>query len=128
MVSYNKKFLRWFFFGLKDNIIEKKKKIEKSKKISLKPIKKTSKKIVKVDFTKIEGIGPKIQTVLRKNKIYTYKDLENSKIENIKKILNKNSLQRHIPDTWPKQAKMAREGRWKELEKWQDELFGGRKR
>ena len=31
-----------------------------------------------------------------------------------------------VPGTWPEQAKMAHEGRWDELKKWQDELDGGK--
>jgi len=30
------------------------------------------------------------------------------------------------PSTWPKQAEMARDGKWDELNVWQDELDGGR--
>ncbi len=30
------------------------------------------------------------------------------------------------PGTWPEQAKMAAEGKWDELKKWQDELNGGK--
>jgi len=29
------------------------------------------------------------------------------------------------PGSWPKQAKMATEGKWDELKKWQDETKGG---
>ena len=29
------------------------------------------------------------------------------------------------PATWPKQAKMAADGKWDELKKWQDEMDGG---
>jgi hypothetical protein len=32
----------------------------------------------------------------------------------------------HDPTTWPKQAKLAMEGRWDELKKWQSELDKGR--
>ncbi len=32
----------------------------------------------------------------------------------------------HDPETWPKQAEMARDGKWDELKVWQDELDGGR--
>ena len=32
----------------------------------------------------------------------------------------------HVTDTWPAQAKMAAEGKWDELKKWQDELDGGK--
>jgi hypothetical protein len=32
----------------------------------------------------------------------------------------------HNPETWPKQAGLAAEGKWDELKEWQDELNGGR--
>ena len=32
----------------------------------------------------------------------------------------------HDPETWPKQAELARDGKWDELKKWQDELDGGK--
>ena len=35
-------------------------------------------------------------------------------------------LASHDPETWPKQAEMARDGKWDELKTWQDELDGGR--
>jgi large subunit ribosomal protein L21 len=28
-------------------------------------------------------------------------------------------------ETWPKQAQLAADGKWDELQKWQDELDGG---
>jgi len=33
----------------------------------------------------------------------------------------------HDPTTWPKQAKLAADGKWDELKKLQDELDGGKK-
>ena len=32
----------------------------------------------------------------------------------------------HTPDSWPKQAGMAAEGKWDELKKWQDAMDGGK--
>jgi len=32
----------------------------------------------------------------------------------------------HDPTTWPKQADMAAKGEWDALNKWQDELDGGK--
>jgi len=34
--------------------------------------------------------------------------------------------QMHDPKTWPMQAKMAADGEWKKLKKWQDEHSHGR--
>jgi len=30
-----------------------------------------------------------------------------------------------VPDSWPKQAQMAADGKWDELKKWQEEVKGG---
>lgn len=32
----------------------------------------------------------------------------------------------HDPTTWPDQAALARDGKWDELKKWQDELNKGK--
>ncbi len=78
------------------------------------------------DLTKVEGIGPKISSLLIEAGYKTFADLAKAETEAIKQILVDNSLQQHVPDTWPKQAELAAEGKWEELEKWQDELDGGK--
>lgn len=78
------------------------------------------------DLTKIEGIGPKIQSILKSKGIRTFADLSKAKTKDLKEYLEENSLSYHDPSTWSKQAKMAAEGQWEELEKWQDELDGGK--
>lgn len=82
----------------------------------------------KEELTKIEGIGKKIEALLYKHKISTYKDLSKSTITSLKAILeaagNKYSL--HNPGSWPKQAKLAAAGKWEELEALQRQLKGGK--
>lgn len=75
----------------------------------------------------IEGIGPVIENLLAKNKITTFKQLSNKKASDIKKILDKEGpkFQMHDPTTWAKQAKLASEGKWAELDKLQNVLDGG---
>ncbi len=82
----------------------------------------------KDDLTKIEGIGPKIQDILVKNGLDTYEDLANCKAKGLKMILEAEGsrYQMHDPTTWPAQARMAADGKWDELKKWQDELDGGK--
>ncbi len=84
---------------------------------------------VKDNLKKVEGIGPKIEQLLFDAQIYTWKALANTKVEVIQAILDKAGprYKMHNPETWPEQAKMAAEGKWDELNKWQDELKGGRK-
>lgn len=79
------------------------------------------------DLTKIEGIGPVIQKLLKKNKIMNFEDLSKTKVDKLKKILEDASLLHlHDPRTWPKQAQLAFEEKWVELEEWQDVLIGGK--
>jgi len=80
------------------------------------------------DLRKIEGIGPKIAEVLTNGGIVTFADLGNSTPEKIREILDaaEGNFAAHDPGTWPKQGKMAADGNWDELKKWQDELDGGK--
>ena len=77
---------------------------------------------VKDDLTKVEGIGPKIKGLLNDDGIWSFVQLSKAEISRLQKILD-NAGPRyrvHNPKTWPDQSKMAAEGKWKELEKWQD--------
>jgi len=77
------------------------------------------------DLKKIEGIGPKIASTLVESGIATFADLAKSKSEKISEIIAE-VRGNHVTDTWPAQAKLAAEGKWEELKKWQDELDGGK--
>ncbi|MBJ2175360.1 hypothetical protein JBL43_13990 [Aureibaculum sp. A20] len=82
---------------------------------------------IKDDLTKVEGIGPKIKGLLNDDGIWSFKQLSESELSRLQKILD-NAGPRyrvHKPKTWSAQAKMAAEGKWTELAKWQDELKGG---
>ncbi|TBN03315.1 50S ribosomal protein L21 [Hyunsoonleella flava] len=87
--------------------------------------KKPSAKAKKDDLKKIEGIGPKIASTLAEVGIATFADLAKAKPEAISEIIA-NVRGNHVTDTWPAQAKLAAEGKWDELKKWQDELDGGK--
>ncbi len=76
------------------------------------------------DLKKIEGIGPKIAETLKANGIVTFADLAKADVNQIAEFI-KDVRGNHIPDTWPKQAEMAAEGKWDELKEWQDKLDGG---
>ncbi len=80
------------------------------------------------DLKKIEGIGPKIAELLTEAGIATFAQLAETQSDKIKEILSAagNNFATHDPTTWPEQAKMAAEGKWDELKKWQDELDGGK--
>ena len=80
------------------------------------------------DFKKIEGIGPKIAGLITDAGIITFAQLAETPAEKIKEILSAagSRYATHNPTTWPKQAKMAADGDWDALKKWQDELDGGK--
>ncbi|MGD8624259.1 MAG: helix-hairpin-helix domain-containing protein [Anaerolineae bacterium] len=82
------------------------------------------------DLKVIEGIGPKIASVLQNAGIQTFAALaalDPQRIEEILAAESANLLRLANPATWPEQAGLAAEGRWQELEKLQDELKGGRR-
>lgn len=81
------------------------------------------------DLKKIEGVGPKIASILAESGYETFAKLAKADPEKIREILLEKGGKRyamHNPETWPAQAKLAAEGKWDELKKWQDELDGGR--
>ena len=80
------------------------------------------------DLKKIEGIGPKIAEILNAAGITTFAKLADTSAEKIKELLTEAGPRyaAHNPTTWPKQSKMAADGEWEALEKWQDELDGGK--
>ena len=76
------------------------------------------------DLKKIEGIGPKIAETLVAAGIATFADLAKADPAKISEIIA-GVRGNHIPLSWPKQAKMAAEGKWDELKVWQDNTKGG---
>ena len=76
------------------------------------------------DLKKIEGIGPKIAETLVAAGIATFEALSKAKPADISNIIE-GVRGNHIPLSWPKQAKMAADGKWDELKVWQDEVKGG---
>ena len=87
----------------------------------------TKKSVKADDLKKIEGVGPKAAEAMVAAGMDTFAKVAKAKPEAIATILSDASpnLAHLITDTWPKQAKMAADGNWDELKKWQDELKGG---
>lgn len=86
-------------------------------------------KSIKQDDLKIvEGIGPKIEELFKTSGILTWKALGETSVDRLREILSKagERYQIHDPGTWPRQSKMAYEGKWKELKDWQNLLDGGK--
>lgn len=93
-----------------------------------KPKAKASKKKGADKLTKIEGIGPKIEGLLKDAGITTFALLSETDPEKIREILLAagNRYKMHNPTTWPKQAAMAAADKWDELKEYQDILDGGK--
>lgn len=84
--------------------------------------------MVKDDLTKVEGVGKKIEVLLNKSGISSYKQLSKATVKKLKQILEEagSKFSLHDPGTWPKQAKLAADGKWEELSVLQKELKGGK--
>jgi predicted flap endonuclease-1-like 5' DNA nuclease len=80
------------------------------------------------DLTLIEGIGPKISSLLQAAGITTFTQLAEADLNLLKKILEDAGLQ-HLADpaTWGEQAKLAADGKWEEFKALTDSLKGGRR-
>lgn len=86
------------------------------------------KRIKQDDLKVVEGIGPKIEGLFHNFDIKTWKALSETSVEKCQEVLNSGGerYRIHDPGSWPLQAKMAYEGAWKKLAKWQDEHKGGK--
>ena len=82
----------------------------------------------KDDLKIVEGIGPKIEELFNNAGIYTFAQLASTSVEKMKSILDAAGprFQIHDPSTWADQSALARDGKWDELKKWQDELYKGK--
>ena len=79
------------------------------------------------DLKKIEGVGPKAAEAMVAAGLDTFAKVAKAKPEAIATILSEASsnLAHLVTDTWPKQAKLAADGKWDELKELQDRLAGG---
>ncbi len=82
------------------------------------------------NLTKIEGVGPKLATVLAEGGLVTFADVAKADVKDIQKILDDadGNYARFNPETWPEQAQLAADGKWDELKDLQDKLDGGVKK
>jgi hypothetical protein len=79
------------------------------------------------DLTRIEGIGPVISGILQKSGITTYQKLAVTDPKIILQMLHDSGIMGIAdPTTWPMQAELAASKEWKQLDKLQEELKGGR--
>ena len=82
------------------------------------------------DLKIVEGIGPKIEVILKKAKITTWDDLAKADVDKIREILAAagSRFKMHDPTTWPTQAPLAVDWKWTELKEYQDYLSGGKEK
>lgn len=76
----------------------------------------------------IEGIGPKIEQLLKDNGVNNLEELSTTEVDRLKDILAIGGAryQMHDPASWPMQAGMATRGEMDELKEWQDNAKGGK--
>ena len=82
------------------------------------------------DLKRIEGIGPKLASVLAEAGILTFDTLADTDVSRLEQILEEADprlLRLAKPDTWPEQAALAAAGDWEALEALQNELRAGRR-
>lgn len=81
------------------------------------------------DLQVVEGIGPKIAELLIAAGIYDLADLAQAAVDKLQDILVAAGSRYKLadPSTWPEQATIATQGTAEELQKFQDELKGGRR-
>ena len=120
-------------FGVDNSVVYVRETKAARKTIKKSPAKKTTAtkakaKVTKDNLKKIEGVGPKIEKLMNAAGIMTWNDLSKAKLSTLKNILAEAGprFKMHNPKTWAKQAKMAANGDWNALAKWQTELKGGK--
>ena len=81
------------------------------------------KEVIQDDLTIIEGITIEVASLLKQKGINTWKELANTSADRCREIVDNSgrSNEVHQPATWPEQARLAYEGKWAELRRWQNE-------
>lgn len=80
-------------------------------------------KLQRTNLQIIEGIGPKLEIVLKENGIKNWKDLSSRSYGELRAILDKYGGRYAIvdPTSWPKQATLAKNEKWEKLMQLQGE-------
>lgn len=80
------------------------------------------------DLKAIEGIGPKISSVLSAAGITTFAQLAAADVAQLRRVLVDAGVRLAYPDTWPEQAALAAAADWDGLRDLQSQLDRGRRR
>jgi predicted flap endonuclease-1-like 5' DNA nuclease len=78
------------------------------------------------DLLVIEGIGPKISTIIVAAGITSFAELAAADADNLKSILHDAGIHTANPSTWPQQARLAADRQWDELRDLQERIVNGR--
>jgi predicted flap endonuclease-1-like 5' DNA nuclease len=78
------------------------------------------------DLIRIEGIGPKISTIVAAAGITSFAELARQEVARLEVILDEAGIHTANPSTWPEQAGLAAQGKWQELKELQDRIKNGR--
>lgn len=82
------------------------------------------------DLKRIEGIGPKLSSVLQEAGVTTFAQLAEMEVGRIEQILEEADprlLRLADPSSWPEQAALAAAGEWDAMEALQNQLKRGRR-
>jgi small subunit ribosomal protein S2 len=77
------------------------------------------------DLIRIEGIGPKVSTIVAAAGISTFAQLETTSVDELRSILSEANIHTIDPTTWPQQAGLAAQGKWEQLQELQDRIKNG---
>lgn len=80
------------------------------------------------DLKIVEGIGRKIEVLLKDADICSFKKLSKTSTSMLKSILHEAGprYRMHNPASWPEQARLAYQERWEELAEYKKFLISGR--
>jgi len=79
------------------------------------------------DLKVIEGIGPKVEEILKANGIRNWSELAGTDAERLQAMLREagEEFADRDPSTWPEQARLAASSEWQKLQEYQDYLIRG---
>lgn len=77
------------------------------------------------DLLRIEGIGPKVSTIVVAAGITTFAELASTDPARLQAILEEAGIHTTDPHTWPEQARLAADGKWDDLQELQDRIVNG---
>jgi predicted flap endonuclease-1-like 5' DNA nuclease len=80
------------------------------------------------DLKAVEGIGPKIELLLKEAGIMSWNDLAEATPENLRGVLEKAGTRYRLndPTSWPEQARLLTNAEWDKFKEYTEYLIGGR--